>query len=160
MNAVGFSGTSAANEAVGAAVGAAANVSVQEQEPVLARRRDRRAWRRFGDQGVDRLTLVGCERGDGGEGAFKGVTDQHGRAAQAVKDLVGGGDVCGRSAGGGPAASRTRRRTHEAVHSDVRAGDVRAGARWHRGPRPWGSGERGEQLRMWAWSQRVALWKI
>ena len=81
---------------------------VEEQEPVDGRQ-DRgtgRTRRRVGDQGVDRLTLVGCEGGDvherddavvgagfGDDGTAVGVADQHDRTRLLVEHASGGGNV-------------------------------------------------------------------
>jgi hypothetical protein len=50
-------------------------VSVEEQEPVVGRKDGRHggSGRRVGDEGVDRLSLVGCERGDVHERLDRGV---------------------------------------------------------------------------------------
>ena len=69
-----------------------------------------RAGRRVGDQGADRLALVGCERGDvdergdlvvgaglGDHDAAVGVADEHDRPGLLVEHVRRGGDVAGRA---------------------------------------------------------------
>ena len=78
-------------------------VAVEEQESVAGRqdRGDGRPGRRVGDQGVDRLALVGCERGDvdergdlvvgagfGDDDAAVGVADEHDRSGLSCRSPV------------------------------------------------------------------------
>ena len=101
MNAACRRATSPANDA--------ANLSrSRNRKPSCGRqdRRNRRTGRRVGDQGVDRLALVGRERRDvherrdlslvaglGDHGAAVGVADEDDRSVVRVDHLLGGRDV-------------------------------------------------------------------